>query len=81
MHKVFQEVEMGESSETLQRSEMREGTEMTERGGLCREVKMPKEEQTHREDSLFVEDSAEASISMGGLLRSESSSTQRLILG
>lgn len=81
MRKVFQEVEIGESSETLQRSETREGIEMTERGGLCREGKMPKEEQTHREDSLFEEDGAETSISIGGLLRSESSSTQRLIPG
>ena len=81
MHKVFQEVETGENSETLQRSETRKGNEMTERGGLGEEGETPKEEQMHREDSLSEEDGVETSISMGGSLRSESRSTQRLIPG
>ncbi|ORY19033.1 hypothetical protein BCR34DRAFT_582590 [Clohesyomyces aquaticus] len=82
MRRDFEEGKMRISSEALHRSETREGIEMTKRGECCKEGSPLEEGHMQGENGSSEEEYDEdASISMGELLRSESSSTQRLIPG
>lgn len=59
MRKVFQEVEMGASSDTLQRSEIREGIKMTKMGGLYREGERCLEKSKRTEETVYLKKTAQ----------------------